>query len=73
MALAERRPLNWLFSLAHNYPELILPESFGMRHFFKTHEVAPETVTILRYASRIPDLMSGVHRLPDVGEHKTLQ
>jgi len=73
VVLAQERPLNRFFDLARTYPELILPEAFGIRYYFDKGDVASETITVMRYAAGIPDLASGVVRGPAVHEHKRIQ
>jgi hypothetical protein len=73
LALAQERPLHRLFIHTTDYPELVLPQAFGMRYYFNERPADPELVKIIRYAARIPDLAAGARPRAEVGEHPTFQ
>ncbi len=75
LALASEVPRKRLFELAREFPELVLPESFGMKHYFKREAVTihPHQLTFISAAVQSPYEAQRERFKPTSTIHKVLQ
>lgn len=75
LALAKEDPRKRLFELAREFPELVLPESFEMKHYFKPDagRIHPDHITIICAAVQSPYEAQRERFKPSSTIHKILQ
>ncbi len=73
LKLAAEVPRTRIFQIAPQFPELVLPMSFGMKFYFAHETIDPNLVTVLRSAAQSPEEAMRLRRTPSPHEHIHLQ
>ncbi|MDX1921566.1 MAG: hypothetical protein SFW65_00365 [Alphaproteobacteria bacterium] len=73
LRLAAEVPRTRIFQIAPQFPELILPMSFGMKFYFAQDIIDPNLVTVVRSAAQTPEEALRLRRTPLPHEHIKVQ